>query len=110
MPVQAQPGGGPLRPPPAILVGALYCRVVTEGLFGITPTGLSSFRCAPRLPEAWDHMALRSIRAFGRDFDLIAERAGDMTVVRVEERGQVLFDAEWDGGEALEVCLGGGPE
>jgi hypothetical protein len=53
---------------------ALYCRVYTEGLFGVEPTGLRSFRCLPRLPEAWDQMALRDIQAFGTSFDLVVER------------------------------------
>ncbi len=43
----------------------LYCRIITEGLFGILPTGLDRFRCTPRLPAAWPGMALRAIRAFG---------------------------------------------
>ena len=54
----------------------LYCRIFTEGLFGIRPTGLHSFQCAPRLPAAWDHMALRDVHAFGRRFDLEVSRKG----------------------------------
>jgi cellobiose phosphorylase len=52
---------------------ALYCRIITEGLFGIKPTGLNSFVCVPRLPEGWDDMVLRSIKAFGREFDLVVK-------------------------------------
>jgi hypothetical protein len=48
----------------------LYCRIYTEGLFGIRPTGFNSFDCTPRLPEGWDRMALRDVRAFGRGFDV----------------------------------------
>ncbi|MEM9917996.1 MAG: six-hairpin glycosidase-like protein [Bacteroidota bacterium] len=48
----------------------LYCRVFTEGLFGIKPTGFDRFECRPLLPKGWDQMALRKIRAFGRYFDL----------------------------------------
>ncbi len=55
----------------------LYCRVVTEGMFGIRPTGFRSFTLAPRLAEGWDRMALRRIRAFGGDFDLEVRRIGD---------------------------------
>lgn len=55
----------------------LYCRIVTEGLFGIRPTGLRSFDFTPRLPEAWPSMSLKHIRAFGGDFDLMAERMKD---------------------------------
>jgi len=32
----------------------LYCRVVTEGLFGIEPTGFNTFNCTPRLPKGWN--------------------------------------------------------
>ncbi len=56
---------------------ALYCRVVTEGLFGIRPTGLRSFECRPHLPRAWDTMALRDVYAFGGPFDLTVTRAGE---------------------------------
>jgi hypothetical protein len=38
----------------------LYCRIFTEGLFGLRPTGLDRFSCTPRLPEGWPRMALRS--------------------------------------------------
>lgn len=52
----------------------LYCRIVTEGLFGIRPTGLRSFDLTPSMPAAWERMALRHIRAFGSDFDITVER------------------------------------
>ncbi len=53
----------------------LYCRVYTEGLFGIRPTGFHSFDVKPRLPKEWDRMALRNVRGFGKTFDLVVERA-----------------------------------
>lgn len=52
----------------------LYCRILTEGLFGIRPTGFRSFEMTPSLPSAWDRAALRHIRAFGSDFDLEIRR------------------------------------
>ena len=61
----------------------LYCRVFIEGLFGINPTGLNSFTCMPRLPKGWNEMALRSIKAFGRDFDIEVTRAGEATNVKI---------------------------
>ena len=48
----------------------LYCRVITEGLFGIRPTGLRSFMMNVNLPSGWNEMSLHHIRAFGSDFDL----------------------------------------
>lgn len=52
----------------------LYGRIITEGLFGIRPTGLKSFSLTPHLPTGWDHMNLRHIRAFGSDFDIEVKR------------------------------------
>jgi hypothetical protein len=54
----------------------LYCRIYTEGLFGIRPLGFRSFECTPRLPQEWDKMALRNIHAFGKIFDLDVKREG----------------------------------
>jgi cellobiose phosphorylase len=56
---------------------ALYCRVFTEGLFGIRPTGFRSFAITPSLPKAWGNMQLRNIHAFGCSFDLVVTRSGD---------------------------------
>lgn len=52
----------------------LYCRVFTEGLFGIYPTGLRSFECTPRLPKDWPSMELNNIKAFGEDFNITVSR------------------------------------
>lgn len=54
----------------------LYGRIITEGLFGIRPTGLRSFIMTPRLPSEWDYMNLKNIHAFGSDFNIDVERAG----------------------------------
>ncbi len=64
----------------------LYCRIYTEGMFGIRPTGFNSFDCTPRLPVKWDKMALKNIHSFGNDFDLEVKRAGagklDITITK----------------------------
>ena len=52
----------------------LYCRIYTEGLFGIRPTGFHSFDLLPRLPQEWDTMALRRINGFGKTFDIEVTR------------------------------------
>jgi hypothetical protein len=57
--------------------GGLYCRIYTEGLFGMRPVGFNSFDMTPRLPEEWDHMALRNIHSFQNIFDLEVERSGN---------------------------------
>lgn len=60
----------------------LYCRIVTEGLFGIRPAGLRAFDLTPSMPAAWERMRLRRIRAFGSDFDIevVRESSGRLSV------------------------------
>lgn len=52
----------------------LYCRIITEGMFGIRPTGMRSFDLKPEIPSTWDHADLRHVRAFGSDFDILVKR------------------------------------
>ncbi|MFF2480920.1 hypothetical protein [Paenibacillus sp. NPDC058071] len=81
---------------------ALYCRIVTEGLFGIKPTGLSSFSCTPRLPEGWSTMALRSVQAFGRSFDVVVNALpSGIELVVSDENGSKRYTGE--NGTAFEV-------
>lgn len=69
----------------------LYSRVITEGLFGIRPTGLASFVFTPRLPADWEKMALRNIRAFGRTFDIEVIRKQAKLRVVVKEKDKIIF-------------------
>ena len=55
----------------------LFCRVITAGLFGIRPTGFRSFDLTPSMPSGWNRMALRHIRAFENNFDLVIEKQPD---------------------------------
>ena len=54
----------------------LYCRIITEGMFGIRPAGFDSFTLTPSMPSGWDKMSLRKIKAFGTDFDITVTRTG----------------------------------
>lgn len=56
----------------------LYCRIITEGLFGIRPTGFNSFNLTIQLPTAWNEMALRHVKAFGGDFDIEVKRKSEI--------------------------------
>lgn len=51
---------------------ALYVRAVSEGLFGLRPTGLNHFELNPRLPRAWSGkgMTLRNIAIAGGTVDI----------------------------------------
>ena len=67
----------------------LYCRIYTEGLFGMRPTGFNSFNCTPRLPAAWNKMVLRNIHSFGNVFDLQVARSGaGKLVVTISKNGK----------------------
>jgi hypothetical protein len=83
----------------------LYCRIFTEGLFGILPTGLDRFRITPRLPDGWPRMALRSIRAFDRDFDIVVERRESRQHLTVIEKGKTVIERDLADGESVDVQL-----
>lgn len=84
----------------------LYCRIFTEGVFGIRPTGLTSFECTPRLPREWDSMALKNIHAFGRTWHLQVSRDGDLINARISNiAGEILYDASLAEGATHQVDL-----
>lgn len=83
--------------------GSLYPRVFTEGMFGIVPTGLDSFECTPWLPKNWPKMALRDVRAFGRAWDMLVERDGDLQKVTVSAGGKALLTASGPAGKTYQV-------
>ena len=68
----------------------LYGRIITEGLFGIRPVGFKAFTLTPHLPQKWNQMALRHVRAFGADFDLVVQRkgAGKLQVIMTTSQGK----------------------
>ncbi|MEP6751082.1 MAG: hypothetical protein ABJB86_25325, partial [Bacteroidota bacterium] len=70
-PVEAYPEGDQRH---LAAESALYCRVVTEGMFGIRPTGFTSFTCSPQLPVGWNSMSLKKIKAFNHLFDILVKR------------------------------------
>ena len=69
----------------------LYCRIITEGMFGIRPTGMRSFELKVEIPSDWEFANLRHIRAFGADFDIEAKRTanGKMQITVSEQGGKV---------------------
>ncbi|MBC9931674.1 hypothetical protein [Chitinophaga qingshengii] len=97
-PVEAYPEGNQRH---LSAESGLYCRIFTEGMFGMRPTGFNSFDCTPRLPEGWDHMALRNIHAFGKIFDLEVKRKDKGRLI-VSANGKAYTIKE---GETLPVIL-----
>jgi hypothetical protein len=85
--------------------GSLYPRVFTEGMFGIVPTGLDSFECTPWLPKDWPQMALRDVRAFGRAWDVVVERASDQQKITVTSGGQTVMTGVGPAGKTYSVTF-----
>jgi len=84
---------------------ALFCRVFTEGLFGLRPAGLQSFTIAPKLPDDWNEMALNNINAFGNNFDIGVKKDGSKTIVTINRHGKAPIVKTWDGKGTLSINL-----
>lgn len=83
----------------------LYCRIYTEGLFGIRPTGLRSFQITPHLPNEWDKMALRKIHAFESDFDVEVKREKGKIRLTVLEGKKKVYNKLLKEGQSVEINL-----
>ncbi|MDR2147031.1 MAG: hypothetical protein LBE91_11285 [Tannerella sp.] len=81
----------------------LYCRIYTEGIFGIRPTGLRSFDLCPRLPDKWNHMSIKACRAFGQVFDIHVVRKGAKLEVTVNNTGGTVLKKEIKPGQTVAV-------
>lgn len=77
-PVEAYPEGNQRH---LSAESGLYCRIFTEGLFGMRPAGFKSFSCSPRLPKNWHQMVLRNIHSFGTVFDLKISRLNNEKIL-----------------------------
>lgn len=101
--VEAWPEGGQRH---LSAESALYGRVVTEGMFGIRPTGFRSFTLCPQLPQEWNQMSLRKIKAFGADFDIEVERIKGQTIrVVVKKAGKAVLNKKVANGSSLNCKL-----
>ena len=63
----------------------LYCRVFTEGMFGIRPVGFNKFTMKPSFPRDWERIKLTDVRAFGGDFNIECVRKGSRIVTTVTD-------------------------
>ena len=85
---------------------ALYCRVITEGLFGIRPTGFDSFSLKVQMPSGWNTMSLDHIKAFGKDFNIAARRLDDQRIkVMVNYDGKTREYSVKSGQEIKNITL-----
>lgn len=84
----------------------LYCRVFTEGLFGIRPTGLKSFSLTPQLSEQWDKMQLKKIRAFNDNFDILVKRiSGSKIQINIIKNSSIVKTYRLKAGQTVDIHL-----
>jgi hypothetical protein len=83
----------------------LYCRIFTEGLFGIRPTGLHSFKLLPMLPSSWNSMSLRHIYAFKSDIDIMVRNVDTGIHISVTNGGKNVVDKTIRDGDEIDVRL-----
>ncbi len=83
----------------------LYCRIITEGLFGIRPVGLNSFTLKPSFPDGWDKMSLKKIRAFDNNFNLDISREGEKIKIDVIVDNKTVIEKIINEGKEILVVL-----
>jgi cellobiose phosphorylase len=84
----------------------LFCRVVTEGIFGIRPTGLHTFTITPRLPKGWPEMSLKNIHAFNSGFEIRVKREKDkIHVIINDSENKVIAEKLITDGASMDVNL-----
>jgi hypothetical protein len=81
----------------------LYCRIFTEGLFGIRPLSLSAFSLTPQLPEAWEAMKLKNVHGFQQQFDIEVTRENEMIRVKVFSGEEEISNQVVNNGESVLV-------
>jgi hypothetical protein len=83
----------------------LYCRVITEGLFGIKITGFNKFQFQPFLPKGWKKMSLRHIRALQDNFDIYVEKINKQYGITIRQDKGPVQQFVWDGLKPITVKL-----
>ncbi|WP_409416491.1 hypothetical protein [Flavobacterium sp. PS2] len=101
-PVEAYPEGNQRH---LSAESGLYCRVFTEGLFGIRPTSLKGFDFTPRLPISWPEMELRNIHAFGQDFDIVVKREKKKLKIIISDKKKIWLDKVINEGDTIKVLF-----
>ena len=101
-PVEAYPEGNQRH---LSAESALYCRIVTEGLWGIRPQGFKAFSFSPKLPDDWNSMALRNIKAFNQTFDIEVRREKNKLLINVFNENKSFLITQINEGETIKIQL-----
>jgi hypothetical protein len=60
---------------------------------------------SPKLPDDWNSMALRRVKAFGRTFDIEVNREKEKISVRVFDEDNEFYNGTIENGETVTVSL-----
>lgn len=86
---------------------ALFCRVITEGFFGIVPRGFRSFELHPSVPSELSVISLKNIRAFCDCFDITLEHENGGYRIKVKKADGRSMEYFAFAGEGVTVELSG---
>ena len=84
---------------------ALYARIITEGIFGIRPTGFKTFTLTPRLPKDWPFMNLKNIHAFDACFDVEVKRMDSGKLEVIVKNGAKIKKQVVKEGQSINIKL-----
>lgn len=84
---------------------ALYCRIFTEGILGMIPTGFNSFSLQPSLPTEWNQFNITDIQAFDSDFDIKIKRLDNRLQITILQSGVSILEKTIRNGERITVRL-----
>ena len=84
---------------------ALYARIITEGMFGIRPTGFKNFTLTPRLPKDWEFMHLKNIHAFDACFDVEVKRMDSGKLEVIVKNGAKIKKQVVKEGQSINIKL-----
>lgn len=101
-PVEAYPEGGQRH---LSAESGLYCRIFTEGLFGIRPTGFKSFDLTPQLPKDWNQMSLKNVKLFDYSTDIDVIRIGSKINLKITTNGKIIIEKTLKQDEIVHVKL-----
>jgi hypothetical protein len=88
-PVEAYPEGNQRH---LSAESGLYCRIYTEGLFGIRPVALNAFAITPQLPAEWNFMQLKNVHGYQHTFDVEVKREGSQLRLKVSAATGIVFN------------------
>jgi hypothetical protein len=83
----------------------LYCRIFTEGIFGIRPISLDSFTLTPQMPEEWNYMSLKNIYGFQTTFDIYLTRDSGKIRLTLMSKGKQIMNKFIENGSTIKITL-----